>query len=117
MDSCKKSNAKTAKNPNNTNPPWNGKPASRSSSFTIAERKKSFEMMQTNIRSLGESKVNTHSSQVILFFPICSYTSVTGTSIFIPESKLRMTRYSDYPMVFQNIRIFLLKFYSKKADS
>ena len=68
LNSCKKSNAKTkmgdlVKNPNGT-PHWNGKPASRSSSFTIAERKKSFETMQTNIRSLGESaKVNTHSSQ------------------------------------------------------
>ena len=69
LNSCKKSNAKTkmgdlVKNPNGTQPHWNGKPASRSSSFTIAERKKSFETMQTNIRSLGESaKVNTHSSQ------------------------------------------------------
>ena len=70
LNSCKKSNAKTkmgdlVKNPGNgTQPHWNGKPASRSSSFTIAERKKSFETMQTNIRSLGESaKVNTHSSQ------------------------------------------------------
>ena len=71
LNSCKKSNAKTkmgdlVKNPSNgtTTPHWNGKPASRSSSFTIAERKKSFETMQTNIRSLGESaKVNTHSSQ------------------------------------------------------
>ncbi len=54
LQSCKKSSA-------TMNSPWNGKPASRSSSFTIAERKKSFEMI-TSTRTLGE-KVNTHSSQ------------------------------------------------------
>lgn len=55
LDSCKKSNGKTMV-PN----PWNGKPASRSSSFTIAERKKSFEMMSSS-RTLGE-KVNSQDS-------------------------------------------------------
>ena len=48
----------------NANPvtTWNGRPASRSSSFTIAERKKSYEMM-TNTRAFGETNTHTHSSQ------------------------------------------------------
>merc|ERR1711963_433895 len=60
LESCKKSSAK----PEFTKASgWNsGRPASRSSSFTIAERKKSFELMAN--RTLGETKVgNTHSSQ------------------------------------------------------
>ena len=59
LESCKKSSAKP-----DFKTGWNsGRPASRSSSFTIAERKKSFEIM-ANQRTLGESKVaNTHSSQ------------------------------------------------------
>ena len=58
LESCKKSSAKP-----DFKTGWNsGRPASRSSSFTIAERKKSFEIMAN--RTLGESKVaNTHSSQ------------------------------------------------------
>ena len=55
LESCKKSSAKPV-----ATVPWNGKPASRSSSFTIAERKKSFEVISTNGRTLVDSK-NTSS--------------------------------------------------------
>ena len=59
LESCKKSSAKPGEFQK-----WPGKPASRSSSFTIAERKKSFEMM-TGIKSSGEvvQKMTSHSSQ------------------------------------------------------
>jgi hypothetical protein len=63
LESCKKSSAKPDFKSVSG---WNsGRPASRSSSFTIAERKKSFEMHQNSThRTLGESKINnTHSSQ------------------------------------------------------
>jgi hypothetical protein len=62
LESCKKSSAKQPAESMLMKHSWNGKPASRSSSFTIAERKKSLELMTT--RSLGESnKACTHSSQ------------------------------------------------------
>mgnify|MGYP001352618167 FL=1 len=62
LESCKKSNAKQEFN----SKCWPGKPASRSSSFTIAERKKSFEMMTGSKSETCQnmtSKMTSHSSQ------------------------------------------------------
>ena len=62
LESCKKSNAKQEFN----SKCWPGKPASRSSSFTIAERKKSFEMMtgqKSNPDQNNMTKMTSHSSQ------------------------------------------------------